>query len=459
MSMISNALSGSNAAQAALTAASQNIANLQTPGYTRQGVLLTSLGAGVGVRSAGNGVQVSALLRFADGYKSQQMWRAASDLGSRTQSQPYLTQLERVMGDDTSSISNGIDGFFTALNAAAVDPTSTPLRQQIITSADAMAQHFNSISNVMNNQLLSVRQQRDAIMPQANTALAGIAALNQTISSSTAAGTNNSALIDARDQLIDGLASQMAIEVTDQPDGSRNISLKTGQPLVIGSIASTMSSNINAAGDAVLSLNFAKTNFTLDKVAIGGQLGGLGDFEENTLKPLQQSVTDLAQSLTDKINAQLQAGQTIGTTGTPATPGKPLLMYADGKMSVADGYTAADLALAASGTAAGDSSNLQKLIDIKNQSTNVNWVGSVLIGDADTQLVGKLGINSQKNQALLTTASTVRDQAVNDWKSTSGVNKDEEAMNLVEFQNMYQANMKVISVANSLFDATLQMMG
>ncbi|MEG1116745.1 MAG: flagellar basal body protein, partial [Janthinobacterium sp.] len=73
MSIISNALSGSIAAQAALNAASQNIANLQTAGYTRQGVLLSSLGAGVGVRSAGNGVEVSALLRFADAYKSQQM--------------------------------------------------------------------------------------------------------------------------------------------------------------------------------------------------------------------------------------------------------------------------------------------------------------------------------------------------------------------------------------------------
>ena len=60
---------------------------------------------------------------------------------------------------------------------------------------------------------------------------------------------------------------------------------------------------------------------------------------------------------------------------------------------------------------------------------------------------------------MLKTANTVRSQAIDDWKSTSGVNKDEEAMSLVEFQNMYQANMKVISVANTLFDATLQMMG
>jgi len=453
MSIISNALSGSNAAQAALGAASQNIANLQTPGYTRQGVLLTSLGSGSGVRSAGNGVEVGALLRFSDAYKSQQMWRAASDQGFRSQTQPYLTQLERVMGDDTSSISNGIDGFFTALNAAAVDPTSTPLRQQIITSADAMAQHFNSISNVMSNQLLSLQQQRSAIIPQANTALQNIALLNQRISTSTASGTNVSALIDSRDQLIDGLATQMAIEVNNQSDGSISISLKSGQPLVIGSMAGTLSGTLTQSGDQVFSLTFANSKFTLDNVAIGGQMGGLGEFEQNTLKPMQKSVADLASNLTKEVNAQLALGKTMAG-GT----GGPLLVYADGKMSIADNFNAKDLALSGTG-AAGDSSNLQKLIDIKTKPVDVEWVGSVLLSDADTQLVGKLGIYSQQNQALLKTADTVRTQAVNDWKSTSGVNKDEEAMNLVEFQNMYQANMKVISVANTLFDATLAMMG
>src|SRR5450830_162810 len=444
MSIISNALSGSIAAQAALNAASQNIANLQTAGYTRQGVLLSSLGAGVGVRSAGNGVEVSALLRFADAYKSQQMWRAASDQGARAQTQPYLTQLERVMGDDASSISNGIDGFFKALNAAAVDPTSTPLRQQIVTSADAMAQRFNSISTVMGNQLLSVQQQRSAIVPQANTALANIAALNQRISTSTASGTNVSSLMDARDQLIDGLASQMGIDVLDQPDGSRNVALKSGQPLVIGSLAATLSSNMTNTGDQTLTLDFAKSSYTLDPVAIGGQMGGLGDFEQNTLKPLQQSLQDMATQLTSKVNTQLALGTTMAPP--PGNSGPPLLVYAK------------DLALSLTG-AAGDSANLQKLIDIKNQPISVSWVGNVLMSDADTQLVGKLGIYSQQNQALLKTSNTVRAQAIDDWKSTSGVNKDEEAMNLVEFQNMYQANMKVISVAKTLFDATLQMMG
>ncbi len=121
-----------------------------------------------------------------------------------------------------------------------------------------------------------------------------------------------------------------------------------------------------------------------------------------------------------------------------------------------NGVQANDLAFSADGTP-GDSTNLQALIDIKSQPVTLTSVGTVLLSDADTQLVGKLGIDSQQNQAQLTTATTVRQQAEDDWKSTSAVNQDEEAINLVEYQKMYQANMKVISVANTLFDATLAM--
>jgi flagellar hook-associated protein 1 len=203
MSILSNALSGSNAAQAAIHTTSQNLANLQTKGYTRQGVLLNAMAPGLGSKQAGNGVEIGGLLRFSDSYKSQQMWRAASDLGAHSQTQPYLSQLERVMGDDKSGLSNGVDEFFMALNAAGVDPTSTPLRQAVVTAANSMSQHFNSIYNVTANQRLSVRQQRDALMPAMNQSMAGIAALNARITGASATGTNVSALIDERDMAIE----------------------------------------------------------------------------------------------------------------------------------------------------------------------------------------------------------------------------------------------------------------
>ncbi|WP_304621721.1 FlgK family flagellar hook-associated protein, partial [Rugamonas violacea] len=254
----------------------------------------------------------------------------------------------------------------------------------------------------------------------------------------------------------DKLASMVAIEVNEKPDGSRSVSLKGGQPLVDGSLAGTLAFDATMT-TPTLKLTFATTSFTLDDSKLGGQLGGLGDFQLNTLLPLQKSISDIAEQMSTKINDQLRLG--IDANGQP---GVDLLVFnptsATGLLQIASGIKANDLAFSADGTP-GDSRNLQLLIAIKGQNVTLASVGTVLLGDADTQLVGKLAIDSQQNKALLNTATTIRQQAEDDWKSTSGVNEDEEAVSLIEYQRMYQANMKAVAVANSLFDATLQMFG
>ena len=456
MTIMSNALSGALASQMALSATSQNIANLQTKGYTRQAALLSAVGADASGKAVGNGVQVSSLLRFSDGYKSQQMWRAAAETGQYSQTQPYLTQLERVMGDDTASLSVAVDLFFSSLNAVAGDnATSTPLRQQVLTAAGLLAQRVNSLNNIYNAQQQSVSQQRSAIVDSANANITKIAALNARITQANAVGAPASSLIDARDLAIDELAGQMAVEVSEQPGGVRDISLKTGQALVIGNVAGKLNA-VGGVGAQGFTLTFASTTFSLDAAKLGGQLGGLSTFERDTLRPMQQGTADIARQLSEKINTQLGAGYAMD-----GTVGKPLFVYTPGTTSmlnVAAGFTPTDLAFSGDGNQ-GDSGNLLKLVGINGQTVNVTGLGNVLLSDADTQLVGKLGVLSQQNQAALATARTMRTHAVDDWQSTSGVNQDEEAVNLVEYQNMYQANMKVMSVANSLFDATLAMMG
>jgi flagellar hook-associated protein 1 FlgK len=457
MTMINNALSGALAAQVALSASSQNIANLQTKGYTRQGALLTALGPDASPRSSGSGVQVSSLLRFSDGYKSQAMWRAASELGAHSQTQPYLSQLENVMGDETASLSAGIDQFFGALNAVAGDPGSTPLRQQVLTSAGLMSERFNGLTNVFNAQLQSVRNQRSAIVDSANAQIGTIARLNQQISEAQAGGLSASSMIDARDQAIDDLASKMALEVSDNANGTRDVSLKTGQSLVLGSMHGSLKAAPTATSPQEFSLSFAGTKYVLDAAKLGGQLGGLTKYETEKLVPMQNDIADIARQVAGKVNAQLALG-----FKPKGTPGAPLFVYTPGgnadMLKLAGGFVAEDLAFSSDGTP-GDTGNLQKLVAIKGEPITVGTIGNVLLSDADTQIVGKLGVDSQLNKAALKTTQTVRTQSIDDWQSTSGVNQDEEAVKLVEYQNMYQANMKVISVANALFDATLAMMG
>jgi flagellar hook-associated protein 1 FlgK len=456
MSMINNALTGSLAAQAALMVASQNVANLMTPGYTRQGVLLSSAQPSrTGPFAAGDGVNTPTLFRFSDDYKTLQMWNAASSQGQHATIEPYLTQLEQVMGDDGSTINSGLDAFFSALNAASVEPTSSPLRQQVISAADALAQRFNSVNQVLAGQSQSVQQQRATSVAQVNNLSASIAKLNEKIAAASATGASSSGLVDERDNKIDALAALVGVQVVNQADGTRSVSLRGGQPLVVGSMAATMSVQPLAppATGQALQVQFANQTFGVTNGNLSGQLGGLADFEDKVLNPLAQSLDELASGIGTQFNTQLAAG--FDMSGAPGTALFDL--STPGTIKVTAGIKPQDLGFSGNAALPGDSSNLLAVIGLKSQPVAITSLGTVLIGDAYTQLVSKLGTDSQQNGASLTVADTVRTYAVSNWKTTSGVNSDEEAISIIQFQQMYQANMKVIAVANELFDSTLAM--
>lgn len=458
MSFVNNALTGAQAAQIALDTTSQNVANMMTPGYTRQGALLSAVTLNHGSTVApGNGVSVPTLLRFSDNYKNLQLWQANSQLGQYTVSNDYYTQLEQVMADDASNINGGLDNFFAALNAASVEPASTPLRHQVITAADALGKRFNTLREVLSNQRLAVHQQRSGMVTQVNSLTSDIAMLNKKIVGMSNSQFTPSGLIDQRDQKIDELANLIGIQVVDQTDGSRIVSLRSGQPLVAGSVAATMSAVSNVSGGQTIQLDFLNDSFSLTSGGLGGKLGGIDSFENDVLVPLTQSIMDMASNLATNVNTQLAAGFAMD-----GTAGQPLFSYdpssSSAMLTVTPGLVAQDLGFSSSPTEQGDSGNLLLLIDVKNQPASIASLGNVLLGDAYTQLVGRLGTDSQQNTVALDTSRTVRKQSEDSWKTTSGVNSDEEAINLMQYQQMYQANLKVIAVASQLFDSVLDML-
>ncbi|URI06245.1 flagellar hook-associated protein FlgK [Aquincola tertiaricarbonis] len=457
MNLIQTALSGTRAAQIGLDVTSQNIANVMTDGYTRQGVQLTTVQpARSGATAVGAGVNVPALIRFSDSYKSLQMWTAASDLAQREVSQSYLTQLEQVLGSDESGISGGLDQFFSALNAASVEPGSSPLRQQVITAAGALAQRFNSLQTVLSNQRTAIAQQRSTVVDQVNTLSADVARLNDKIAAATGLGVNASGLIDERDKKIDEVAKLVQVQVVNQPDGTRSVSLRGGQPLVVGSSPATMRAQVNPDGTQTLKLDFANQTFSLAGTPLGGQLGGLDDLQGRILTPLSRSITEMADQLSTNINNKLTTGY-----GSDGSAGQPLFVFdatsSTSLLKVNPSVLPQNLGFSSDPLQPGGSDNLLAVIALQQQPVTLTSLGNVLLGDVYSQLVGKLATDSQQNQAALSTAQTVRNQAEASWKSTSGVNKDEEAVNLLQYQQMYQANMKVISIANELFDSTLAM--
>ncbi|MFN6995072.1 MAG: flagellar basal body rod C-terminal domain-containing protein, partial [Aquincola tertiaricarbonis] len=220
--------------------------------------------------------------------------------------------------------------------------------------------------------------------------------------------------------------------------------------------ASTLRTQTNPDGTQTLKLDFASETFSLAGTPLGGQLGGLDDLQTRILAPLSRSVTETADQLSNSVN-----GLFAGGYGANGAPGQPLYVFdptsSSSLLRLNPNVLPQNLGFSSDPTQPGASDNLLAVIALQQQPVTLTSLGNVLLGDVYSQLVGRLATDSQQNQAALTTAKTVRNQAEASWKSTSGVNQDEEAVNLLQYQQMYQANMKVIAVANELFDSTLAM--
>ncbi|SQA96856.1 Flagellar hook-associated protein 1 [Cedecea neteri] len=215
MSIINIAYSGLQAAQTGMSVTSMNIANLLTPGYSRQGMLQIAIGpmGQVGL-SAGNGVQVDSIRRISNQYLVNQVWQTNTKASYFTSGQQYLGALEEVIGTDSTSLGNGLDEFFGALSAMTTQPESPALRQQLLNQANSLATRFNSMNDFINSQKNSLSTQRNAAVDSINSLSSCIASYNQKIIELESTGGNSSVLRDQRDELVKKLSELADVKVT-----------------------------------------------------------------------------------------------------------------------------------------------------------------------------------------------------------------------------------------------------
>lgn len=449
--------SGVRATQIALTATGQNIANVNTPGFSRLTPEQHSL-SGQTATSIGGGVQVTSIRRLSSDFHNQQLWRAGTDKSYFSTNQQYLTALEGLIDSEGSSVSVGLDNFFAALSEASSTPESIALRQQIIGEAKQLAQRFNGLNNNIGTQLNALKGQRVAMTSEINGLSGNIAELNKQIREMETTGRDTATLRDYRENMVKELSQYAGIRVQEAPDGTLDVSLANGQPLVAGITAGQLKINENVAGVQEMTLVFAKTTFPLNQDGMGGALGSLYDMENGALRPAQQDLHDMAGALAKMVNDTLAAGYDL-----KGESGEPLFAHNQNSISgmlMVNDLSPEELAFSSDGQSGtgevGNNQNLLALLELK--SAKVNVAGSeVPLNDAYAGLVGRVASTSRQNQADLSAAQTVSDQAQAQRDSVSAVNLYEEAVNLMAYEQAYQANMKVISTSNDLFNAVLAM--
>lgn len=443
MSMLNNALSGLQASQYALNVVSQNVANMNTDGYSRQQAIMAARTTS-SFSGADGGVDVTAVQRISDSYVNAALWRAQSDNGYDNERATLFDQVSSVLGSDSLNINNSLDDFYAALNAASESPADIAIRQEVIAAAGSLSEQFQQITGQLQVQTSQADDAAQATVTNINTAAANIARLNEKIVTIQAKGGDTAALADQRDNEVLSLSQYVSVATQPQHDGSYTVTLDNGQPLVMGHQSGTM-----ALTDNQLTVAFGNELFQAHDV--GGSLGANRDYLNNELADYQQQLDQLAGDIGEQINSQLQngfdlngeAGQALFVFDSTA-PASTLSVNPDlGAEQLA--FTGSDdNGLPAGGT--GNNDNLLQMLDMGDDFYNDY-----------SHLISGVAVSSGQAQTQATASATMLDNATARRDSISGVNQDEEAASLMSYSQSYQANAQVISTADRLFNTLLGM--
>ncbi|MDD2727867.1 flagellar hook-associated protein FlgK [Malikia sp.] len=439
-----------SAAQVGVNTAGNNIANVSTPGYSRQQVVQT-------VAPSGQGTQVAEVQRVYSDYLGKQLVSSQS-ANSQLQTQySQIQPIDQLLSDSTTAgLGPALQNFFDGLQDLAAAPADPVARQAVLANAEALSAGFNDLSGRLEEVGQSLNQQISSSVEQVNNAAQRLAELNQAILSSTNLNDGKPAneLVDQRNQLVSDLSQQIKVTASER-GGQFNLFIGNGQPLVLGSKPYSLQAVASKTDPRRTEAAYGDgTPMKADDFA-GGALGGLLEFREQTLVPTQNALGRIAMGLASGMNAQHREGITLGNqaggdffslpdTSTEATAAGAI------RLAITD---VKDIAAAAKGSAVGDNSNLLKMIDL--QSAKVLDGNTRSYQSAYVQLVGQVGSKTRELEVTSTASKQIQAQAERSLQGVAGVNLDEEAANLIRYQQSYQAAGKVIQLAKQLFDTVL----
>jgi len=242
-SILSIGQSAIAAAQAGLNTTGQHIANASTPGYSRQVVIQgAAQPQNFGFGFMGQGTQVSTIQRVYNEYLGVQVQSAQASKSGLDSYYTQIKQINNMLADPTAGLSPSLQDFFSGIQTLASNPSNISARQATLSSADALTGRFQSLAGQLNEISQGVNSQTQSSVNAINSYARQIAQLNDSIGKvQSAAGQPPNDLLDQRDQLVLDLNKQIKATVVKQGDGSYNVFIGNGQPLVVGTTASNSS--------------------------------------------------------------------------------------------------------------------------------------------------------------------------------------------------------------------------
>ena len=432
---------GVRAYQTALTTVGENIANTGVAGYSRRTTTLAEVVAATGIAGrdiSGAGVAATGVARVADTYRTTAIRDAGADLARTEAGNVWLDRIQSSLTG--ADLGDRMTGFFTTARALAADPTSVPQRAVLLERAGALASAFSTTGR----QLDAGMAELDATARQATDKLdtlgRALAQVNDGLARSSPGGTTAAQLADQRDQLLDQMSAITDVGVTIDPVGRASVTLGAGGPTFVTGTSS--GHVIYARSGGAVSTSVQLGGGTEAFTPAGGALAGIRE-GASRLADTRASLNALATDFTTEVNAVQTGGRDLdGQTGTAlfavgATPTDLSVALTDPR------------GVAAAGVGGGtrDASNLAQL---EGSRTSHGWEGGL------TALTSGNAAALEQRKLVADAQGSIRDGAVAARAAASGVDLDSEAVDLLRFQQAYQASSRVIQVARETMNALLE---
>jgi flagellar hook-associated protein 1 FlgK len=442
------ALSSLYAQRKALQVTGQNIANVNTEGYSRQRVELTADSGPVtpAVQSRysgpGSGVLTGDTTRLRDQFLELRGYQEHAVDSGLKQSQSVLSRVELAFDEPSDSgLSKLISGFLAGFDDVANNPDDLAARSQLVEQGKTLAGAFTQLDAALATQRSSSVDELTSLVGEVNNAAARVAELNQNITSALNNGFSPNELMDQRDLLISQMAQQVGVTIRPGDAGTVDVYVG-GTAIVRGTRAVPLKVDVGTDPAQTVRVTWADDSYP---AGVTGSAGGLLSAVNDVIPRYRSGLAAVAQQLSNDVNAVHRTGYALdGSTNHDfftAAPG--------GGIQV-DPAIVADPSLVAASSAAGatrDGSVAQTIAELTG------------FGDRYNQLVVNLGVEAQATNRRVDVQAAIVQHVDAARESTAGVNLDEEMTSMLEFQHAYDAAARFLTAVDQTLDTLIHQTG
>jgi flagellar hook-associated protein 1 len=475
-SALSIAAQALDADQEAINIVSNNVANASTTGYTKEvpsfqensSVTIGGVSYGQGVTETGaTSVRDKVLNARLD--QQQQLASASSTRLTALDSVQALFTVDSDSSSTTSTagdIGSDLTSFYDSFSSLESNPTSTSLRESVISTAKTLAADISGTASSLTSQKSALDQEAAGVTSQVNALTTAIAQLNQQIMT-TSPDSDAGTLEDQREEDVSELSKLVGINQITTEDNGLSITTTSGALLVSGDSSFQIT---NGTEDGVTHFYVGTTDITSGLTTGGGELGGYLTARDTDIPSVLSSLDQLAYSISTSVNALNNSGtdgdgtegtgtNTSGTTGTGTTA-----LYLFSEPTEVSGSAASmsvvmtdssQISAAALGSGTGDDSNAIALYDLSTTTS------TTLDGQTPTNFYSSLVSSLGSTVSEVTTENTAQEASVTQLQTQvdtlSGVNLNDEASALTTLERSYEAASKVFTMVDSIMAAALNM--